>query len=98
MSKQHLGLGDYQFLRYTAVERYLHLVLISHHLLTHLAMDRSGAQEERNGRGVLRLLSVERMQAILRNMLFEDRIKSFSDGTKYHGVARKLKAILVAVE
>jgi SRSO17 transposase len=36
MSKQHLGLGDYQFLRYTAVERYLQLVLISHHLLTHL--------------------------------------------------------------
>jgi hypothetical protein len=32
MSKQHLGLGDYQCLRYTAVERYLHLVLTSHQL------------------------------------------------------------------
>ena len=44
IAKQHLGLGDYQFLRYTAVERYLHLVLISHQLLTHLAMERSGAK------------------------------------------------------
>ena len=98
MSKQHLGLGDYQFLRYTAVARYLHLVMISHHLLTHLAMERSGAKAQRNGRGELRLPSVERMQAVLRNMLFEDRIKAFSDGTKYEGFARKLKTILVPAE
>ncbi len=98
MTKQHLGLGDYQFLRYTAVERYLHLVMISHHLLTHLAMERSGAKAQRNGRGELRLPSVERMQAVLRNMLFEDRIKAFSDGPKYEGLARKLKEILVPTE
>ena len=98
MSKQHLGLGDYQLLRYTAVERYLHLVLISHHLLTHLAMERSSAKDERNGRSLLRLLSVERMQVILRNMLFEDRIKSLSDGTKYQGIARKLKSVLISIE
>ena len=36
-TKQNLGLGDYQFLRYRAVERYLHLVMIAHLLLTHLA-------------------------------------------------------------
>jgi hypothetical protein len=35
-------LGDYQFLRYTAVARYQHLVMIAHHLLTHLAIERSG--------------------------------------------------------
>jgi SRSO17 transposase len=95
MSKQHLGLGDYQLLRYTAVERYLHLVMISHQFLTHLAMDRSGAKEERNGREVLRLLSVEKMQAILRNMLFEDRIKSLADGSKYRNIAKKLKDALI---
>jgi hypothetical protein len=70
MSKQHLGLGDYQFLRYTAVERYLHLVMISHQFLTHLAMERSGEKGQRKGRDALRLISVERMQTILRNMLF----------------------------
>lgn len=38
MSKQHLGLGDYQMLRYRGIERYLCLVLIAHLLLTHLAL------------------------------------------------------------
>jgi hypothetical protein len=98
MSKQHLGLGDYQFLRYTAVVRYLHLVMISHHLLTHLATDRYGAKELRKGCGVLRLASVEQMQGVLRNMLFEDQVKAISTGTKYEGVAKKLKAILIPVE
>jgi IS4 transposase len=98
MSKQHLGLGDYQFLRYTAVVRYLHLVMISHHLLTHLAINRLGEKALLNGCGVLRLPGVEQMQGILRNMLIEDRIKSLSDGTKYAGVARKLKTALITAE
>jgi len=96
MSKQHLGLGDYQFLRYTAVARYLHLVMISHHLLTHLAVLRLGEKALQKGCGELRLPSIEQMQGILRNMLIEDRIKSLSDGTKYAGVARKLKAALMS--
>jgi len=98
MSKQHLGLGDYQFLRYTAVERYLHLVMISHQFLTHLAMDRSSAKEQRKGRGTLRLASVEKMQGIVRNMLIEDRIQSLAEGKKYREVARKLKTVLVTNE
>jgi len=98
MSKQHLGLEDYQFLRYTAVERYLHLVMISHPFLTHLARDRSGEKEQRKGREVLRLVSVENMQAILRNMLFEDSVKSLADGKKYRQLARKLKTALVTTE
>ena len=96
MSKQHLGLGDYQLLRYTAVERYLHLVMISHQFLTHLARDRSGEKEQRKGREMLRLASVEKMQAILRNRLLEDRIVSLAEGTKCRAVAKKMKDILVA--
>lgn len=38
MSKQYLGLGDYQLLEYRGVVRYLHLVLIAYLLLTHLAL------------------------------------------------------------
>jgi len=98
ISKQHLGLGDDQFLRYTAVARYLHLVMISHHLLTHLATDRLGEKVLRKGCGELRLASIEQMQGILRNMLVEDRIKSLSDGTKYAGIARKLKTALIPAE
>jgi len=41
---------------------------------------------------------VEKMQTILRNMLVEDRIKAFEEGTKYRGVAKKLKNALVTVE
>ena len=89
-------MGDYQLLRYTAVERYLHLVMISHQFLTHLARDRSGEKEQRKGRERLRLVSVEKMQTILRNMLFEDRIKSLADGVKYRDVAKKLKNVLIA--
>ena len=96
MSKQHLGLGDYQLLRYTAVERYLHLVMISHQFLTHLARDRSDEKEQRNGREMLRLASVEKMQAILRNMLLEDRFVSLVEGKKYRAVAKKMKDALIA--
>ncbi len=38
------------------------------------------------------------MQDVLRNMLIEDRIKSFSEGTTYNDVARKLNALLIPVE
>lgn len=38
------------------------------------------------------------VQVFLRNMLFEDRIKTFSAGTKYEGIARKLKEILVPAD
>ena len=47
---------------------------------------------------MLRLSSVQQMQDVLRNMLVADRIKSFSDGTKYKGIARKLKTLLIPVE
>ena len=46
-SKQYLGLGDYQMLRYRGIERYLHLVLIAHLLLTHLGGVAQGAQAAR---------------------------------------------------
>lgn len=46
-SKQYLGLGDYQMLRYRGVVRYLHLALIAHLLLTHLGGAAQGAQAEK---------------------------------------------------
>jgi hypothetical protein len=38
------------------------------------------------------------MQGVLRNMLFEDQVKAISTGTKYEGVAKKMKAILMPIE
>ena len=81
---------------YADTPHYLHLVMISHQFLTHLARDRSGEKEKRKGRDMLRLASVEKMQAVLRNMLFEDRVKSLADGSKYRTVAKKLKDALIA--
>jgi SRSO17 transposase len=97
MSKQHLGLGDYQCLRYTAVERSLHLVMISHQFLTHLARDRSGAKEGRKGREGLRGMSIESMQAVVRNSVVEDSIQSLSEGKKYREVMKRMKTRLVPV-
>lgn len=34
-AKQYLGMGDYQLLKYRAVEKHLHLVMCAHCLLTH---------------------------------------------------------------
>jgi SRSO17 transposase len=98
MSKQHLGLGDYQFLRYTAVARYLHLVMIAHHLLTHLAIERSGEKAVLQGRDALRLPGVERMQAVLRALLFEDCVASIATSKKDKALGRKLRKMLVPAE
>ena len=69
-SKQYLGLGDYQVLRYRGIERYLHLVLIAHLLLTHLGAAQ-GAQAEPNEAKPLDLPSVPHLQAVLRGKLLE---------------------------
>ena len=62
MSKQYLGLGDYQVLRYRAVERYLHLVLIAYLLLTHLGVFQPDAQADRqNDDKPLRLPSIPKL-------------------------------------
>lgn len=67
--KQYLGLGDYQVLRYRGIERYLHLVLIAHLLLTHLGASQTGAQANRDTRKPLDLPSVPQLQSLLRTKL-----------------------------
>ena len=67
MAKQHLGLGDYQFLRYRAIENYLRLVLLAYLLLTHQALRASDVQAElKKRRSVLRLASILQLQQLLR--------------------------------
>ena len=95
MSKQYLGLGDYQVLRYRAVERYLHLVLIAHLLLTHLAATAPGAQADSEGkRDPLRLPSVPQMQEKLHATLWEDAIQTMEKGTRHRGIAKKIKELV----
>jgi hypothetical protein len=95
MSKQYLGLGDYQVLRYRAVERYLHLVLIAHLLLTHLALTEPDAQAELTDTcHDLRLPSIPRLQETLRAALWSDVIQSMENSSRYRKMARKLREII----
>jgi hypothetical protein len=92
MSKQYLGLGDYQVLRYRAVERYLHLVLIAHILLTHLALTESDAKAEiKTTRHKLRLSSVPQLQEKIRELLWKDVLQSIPKRCSSRTIARKIK-------
>jgi SRSO17 transposase len=96
MSKQYLGLGDYQVLRYRAVERYLHLVLIAYLLLTHLGATSPDAQADcRNDDRPLRLPSIPKLQQNLRLKLWQDAIQTMETGVRYRHVAKKVKALIL---
>jgi SRSO17 transposase len=93
MSKQHLGLGDYQLLRYRGIERYLCLVLIAYLLLTHLALRELDAQAKRS-KAELRLPSIPQLQELLRRKLWDDVIDRLASGKRYKAVARRIKEAL----
>ena len=95
MSKQYLGLGDYQVLRYRAVERYLHLVLIAHLLLTHLAVTTPDAKAQlKDKHKDLPLPSVPQLQQETRALLLKDVIQSMERGSHQRKTVRKLKDVL----
>jgi SRSO17 transposase len=92
MSKQYLGLGDYQLLRYRAVERYLHLVLIAYLLLTHQALQEPDVQAAiQDHRALLRLPSIPQLQQTLREALWEDVIQRLENNPRHRHTARKIK-------
>ncbi|HIQ23232.1 MAG TPA: hypothetical protein EYH34_18565, partial [Planctomycetes bacterium] len=90
MSKQYLGLGDYQLLRYRGIERYLCLVLIAYILLPHLAVEQLDAKA-RGEKTDLRLPSIPQLQNLLRSKMWEHAIDSLGRGQRYKAIARKIK-------
>ena len=94
-SKQYLGLGDYQVLGYRGIERYLHLVLIAHLLLTHLGTAAQGAQAESDKLKPLDIESVPQLQIILREKLWDDTINSMEKGSRNKRVGKKLKQLML---
>jgi hypothetical protein len=95
MAKQHLGLGDYQFLRYRAIENYLRLVLLAYLLLTHQALRASDVQAELKKRNhVLRLASVPQLQQRLRAAVWDDIVQRLENRPKQRSLARKIKELL----
>jgi hypothetical protein len=90
MSKQYLGLGDYQLLRYRGIERYLCLVLIAHLLLTHLALRGVDAQAKLDKKKELCLPSVPKLQEQLRSELWDDIISGLESGKRDRAAAKKI--------
>jgi len=93
MSKQYLGLGDYQMLEYRGVVRYLHLVMIAYLLLTHLALV-ANAKACAKRLTSLRLPSIQQLQEILRSQLWDDLIAHLETGKQTRAAARKIKELM----
>jgi hypothetical protein len=93
-SKQYLGLGDYQVLRYRGIERYLCLVLIAHLLLTHLAAQGPDAQAA-DATKPLDLGSTPQRQHLLRSKLWDDTVNSLETGSRNRRLGKKLKQLIL---
>jgi SRSO17 transposase len=93
MSKQYLGLGDYQMLEYRGVVRYLHLVMIAYLLLTHLALV-ADAKACAKRLTPLRLPSIQQLQETLRSQLWDDLIAHLETGQQTRVAARKIKELI----
>jgi SRSO17 transposase len=93
--KQLLGLGHYQNRSYWAAVTHLHLVCFAYALLTHLRIERTGAQGQRT-RQKAADLSTAAAQAQLRNLLWEDLLTYLQEECPDQPVIEELERLRVA--
>lgn len=93
--KQLLGLGQYQNRSYRAAVIHLHLVCFASALLTHLRIERTGAQGHRT-RDKTADLSTAAAQDQLRSLLWEDLIISLKEERHDQPVIEELERLRVA--
>jgi hypothetical protein len=93
--KQLLGLGHYQNRPYWAAVTHLHLVCFAYALLTHLRIERIGAQGQRT-RHKAANLSTAVAQDQLRRLLWEDLITYCQEQCPEQPVIEKLERLRVA--
>jgi hypothetical protein len=93
--KQLLGLGHYQNRSYWAAVTHLHLVCFAYALLTHLRIERTGAQGQRT-RHKAADLSTAAAQDQLRSLLWEDLITYLQEECPYQPVIEELERLRVA--
>jgi hypothetical protein len=93
--KQLLGLGHYQNRPYRAAVTHLHLVCCAYALLTHLRIERYGAQGPRTRKKAADL-STAAAQDQLRGLLWEDRITYMKEKPHGQPVIDELERLRVA--
>jgi len=94
-AKQLLGLGQYQNRSYWAAVTHLHLVCFAYALLTHLRMERIGAQGQRT-RHKAADLSTAAAQDQLRSLLWEDLLTYLQEECPNQPVIEELERLRVA--
>ena len=94
-AKQLLGLGHYQHRSYGAAVTHLHLVCFAYALLTHLRMERTGAQGQRT-RHKAADLSTAAAQDQLRSLLWGDLLTYLQEECPHQPVIEELERLRVA--
>ena len=89
-----LGLCDYQVLRRTAIERYLHLCCAAHQTLTHQALKDEGAQAREENKEVV-LPTLNQRIAIFRQRVNQDRVTALLSRIRDKHVKRKIRYYLM---
>jgi SRSO17 transposase len=93
--KQLLGLGHYQNRSYWAAVTHLHLVCFAYALLTHLRIERTGAQGQRT-RHKAAELSTATAQDQLRRLLWEDLMTYLKEKRPGQSVIEELERLRIA--
>jgi hypothetical protein len=94
-AKQLLGLGQYQNGSYRAAVTHLHLVCFAYALLTHIAIEREGAQGKRKSKKAAKL-STGGLQNELRRIVWEDMADYLKELASGDLVVEELERLLIA--
>jgi SRSO17 transposase len=94
-TKQLLGLGQYQNRSYWAAVTHLHLVCFAYALLTHLRIERHGAQGQRTHKRAADV-SIAAAQDQLRRLLWEDLITYLKEERNGQPIIEELERLRVA--
>ena len=92
--RNSLGLGEYQVLSRTAIERHLHLSCAAHQTLTHQAIMEEGAQAKQKNKEVILPTLNQRLQN-LRQRVNRDRTERLLNRIKDNKLKSKIRSYLL---
>jgi SRSO17 transposase len=93
-AKQLLGLGQYQNRSYRAAVTHLHLVCFAYALLTHIAIEREGAQGKRKKKAAK--MSTGDLQNELRRIVWDELAKYLRELPSGNSVVKELDRLITA--